>query len=67
MGGSGRLRRIDNAAITADKTPVPLIVLVQDKGMKDAWCIATSRRGLAGKEIKKHYVLLPDAVHPQLS
>lgn len=55
MGGSGRLRRFDNAAITADKTPVPLIVLVQDKGMKDAWCIATSRRGLAGKEIKKHY------------
>ncbi|RMH60898.1 MAG: IS4 family transposase [Bacteroidetes bacterium] len=55
MGGSGRLRRLEGAAITADKTPVPLIVLVKDKGMKEAWCIATSRPGLSGKEIKRRY------------
>lgn len=55
MAGSGRLRRITGGAITADKTHVPIIILVQDRGMKDAWCIASSRRALPGREVKRLY------------
>ncbi|MCP3997640.1 MAG: IS4 family transposase [bacterium] len=55
MAGSGRLRRIKGGAITADKTRIPLIILVQDKGMKDAWCIASSRSKLSGRELKRLY------------
>lgn len=55
MAGRGRLRRYEGAAITADRTPVPLIILVQDAGMKDPWCIASSLRDLSGKEVKKRY------------
>ena len=55
MAGSGRLRRYEGAAITADRTPIPLIILVKDAGMKDAWCIASSLRDVSGKEVKRRY------------
>ena len=55
MGKSGRLQRIEGGAITADQTRVPLIILVQDPGMADAWCIATSDRQLSGAEVKRRY------------
>jgi len=40
---SGRATRIDNARVTADRTPVPGVVVVRDKRMKEAWCLATDR------------------------
>ena len=55
MAGRGRLRRFERVRITADETPIPLVVLVQDPGMKEAWCIASSLLDLSGKEIKKRY------------
>lgn len=55
MAGRGRLRRFERARLTADQTPLPLVVLVQDPGMKEAWCIASSLGALSGQEIKKAY------------
>lgn len=55
MSKSGRLQRIEGGAITGDQTRVPLIILVQDPGMNDAWCIATSDRSLSGAEVKRRY------------
>ena len=38
---SGRATRINNAKVTADRTAVPGVVVVHDKRMKEAWCLAT--------------------------
>ncbi len=55
MGPGGRMRVFRNASVTADRTPVPIVALVQDKGMKDAWCLASSRSDLPGAQLKKRY------------
>jgi hypothetical protein len=51
----GRLRVVRGGSVTADKAPVPLVVLVHEKGMKDGWCLATSRDDLAGSAVKRLY------------
>jgi hypothetical protein len=33
---------IRGAYVTADRTAIPAVVVVHDKGMKEAWCLATS-------------------------
>lgn len=38
----GRVRKIVDATVTHNKTKVPAVVLVKRKGMKEAWCLATS-------------------------
>lgn len=43
LAATGRARMLKGAWVTDDKTEVPAVVLVHDKRMKDAWCIATSR------------------------
>jgi hypothetical protein len=40
--GSGRAKMIRGAYVTADRTAIPAVVVVHDKGMKEAWCLATS-------------------------
>lgn len=52
---NGRAKRIANASVTADKTSVPAVVCMKAKGMKDAWCLATSRIDLRGAEIVSLY------------
>ena len=42
-------------AVTADCYVVPAVVVVHDKRMKDAWCLATSRSDLSAAEITKLY------------
>jgi hypothetical protein len=37
-----RVRKIVDVAVTRKKTQVPAVVLVKRKGMKEAWCLATS-------------------------
>ena len=37
---------IKGARVTDDQTEVPAVVLLHDKRMKDAWCLATSRADL---------------------
>src|SRR5690606_32115501 len=53
VGQGGRMRTLKNARVTTAREPVPVVVCVQDKGMKDAWCLASSRADLSGTEIKK--------------
>lgn len=55
LGKSGRMRVLRNANITARSHPVATVVVVQEKGMKDAWCIAASDPSYRGAELKKMY------------
>jgi hypothetical protein len=40
---SGHAKMLKGVAVTADKTRVPAVVVKHAKGMKEAWCLATSR------------------------
>lgn len=51
----GRVRKIVGAAVTRKKTKVPAVVLVKRKGMKEAWCLATSLTTADANEIVKAY------------
>ena len=42
VGKRGRARILRDATVTAEAYPVPTVVCVQDKGMKEAWCLASS-------------------------
>jgi hypothetical protein len=55
VGKGGRMRRLPNARVTAQRTAVPVVVCVQEAAMKDAWCLASSRKDLAGTQIKAAY------------
>lgn len=50
--GNGRPRHLRNARVTTDAEPVTAVVVVRAKGMKDAWCLATSRQDAAADIIK---------------
>lgn len=52
---TGRALMIKNAAVTQDRSPVPAVVAVKDPGMKEAWCLATSRLDLTGRAVVKLY------------
>ena len=55
VGKGGRMRRICRAWVTGDETPVGQFVAVQDKGMKDAWCLVASDPSWSGSEVKRRY------------
>jgi hypothetical protein len=55
VGKGGRMRVLPNARVTAQRTPVPVVVCVQERTMKDAWCLVSSREDLTGGEIKTAY------------
>jgi hypothetical protein len=52
---NGRARRIQDALVTADKIPVPAVVCVKEKGMKEAWCLAVSQREMKAVDAVKLY------------
>lgn len=52
---SGRAKKLDRMGVTADCYVLPAVVMVHDKRMADAWCLATSRSDLAASEIVKYY------------
>jgi len=52
---TGRPIRIQNARVTADQTPVGAVVCVHARGMKEAWCLATSRSDLSASQVVKEY------------
>lgn len=52
---NGRAKHIADAEVMADKTPVPAVVCMKAKGMKEPWCLATSRTDLRGAEVVKLY------------
>jgi hypothetical protein len=39
---NGRVRKLDSASVTHDKSPVGAVVCVKAARMKEAWCLATS-------------------------
>ncbi len=55
VGKGGRMRRLRRAWVTGDETPVGLFVAVQDKKMKDAWCLVASDPSWSGSFVKKRY------------
>jgi hypothetical protein len=52
---NGRSRMLRTAFVTQDRCPVPAVVCVKESGMKDSWCLATSRSELGGKDVVKLY------------
>ena len=52
---TGRAKMLKGVGITEDKSPVPAVVLVHDKRMTDAWCLATSRVDLGAAAVTKLY------------
>lgn len=52
---NGRARMLAEVAVTGRKKPVPAVVLVKKKGMKDAWCLATTLSSKSATEIVQLY------------
>jgi hypothetical protein len=52
---NGQARKLEDARVTADKTPVAAVVCTKARGMKDAWCLASSLRDRTATEIVKLY------------
>ena len=48
---NGRPKKLDNARVTGDRTVVPTVVCVKARGMKQAWCLASSLSDRAAAEI----------------
>jgi hypothetical protein len=55
LTSSGRAKVLRQAAVTADKTPVPAVVLVHDKKMQEPWCLATTLRDANAREVINLY------------
>ena len=55
LSPSGRAKMLKNVEVTETGTPVPAVVLVHAKGMKDAWYLATSRADLLASQVVKLY------------
>jgi hypothetical protein len=52
---NGRVRVIRDALVTHELCPVAAVVCVKESGMKDSWCLASSRAELAPKAIVELY------------
>jgi len=52
---AGRLRQLRGARVTADGKQVGAVVCVKKKGMKEAWCLATSLSEATGAEVVALY------------
>jgi hypothetical protein len=52
---NGHAKMLRNAKITGDQTVIPGVVLKHQKGMKEAWCIATNRTDLGAAGVVKLY------------
>lgn len=52
---SGHAKMLRDVRITQDQTPIGAVVLKHQKGMKEAWCLATNRPDLGAAEIVDRY------------
>jgi hypothetical protein len=55
VGKGGRARILRDAAVTADEYRVGAVVSVHAKGMKEPWCLATSRNDTTTKALLNKY------------
>jgi len=46
-----RARLLKGARVTQDAYPVEAVVCIKDRGMKDSWCLATSRKDLGARQV----------------
>jgi len=53
--GSGRAKMLKGARVTADGTVIPAVVTVHAKGMKEAWCLATSLTEMKAQAVVQLY------------
>jgi hypothetical protein len=54
-GTAGRIRVFRHARVTAPRPLGPVVVCVQDKAMKEPWCLVSRRQDLTGVEITVVY------------
>mgnify|MGYP005815579199 CR=1 FL=1 len=52
---NGRVLKLTGARLTHRRHRVPAVVLVKRKGMKEAWCLASSRADADGQDIVRSY------------
>ncbi len=52
---SGHAKMLRDVQLTADKANLPAVVLKHQKGMKEAWCIATNRVDLGAAGVVRLY------------
>jgi Transposase DDE domain len=55
IGPGGRARVLRGALVTADRYPVGTVLCVQDREMKQAWCLATSSTGATSRALMSLY------------
>lgn len=55
MPKSGHAKMFRDILFTREKTAVPAVVLKHQKGMKEAWCLATNRPELGAAEVVNRY------------
>ncbi|NOR51633.1 MAG: IS4 family transposase [Gammaproteobacteria bacterium] len=55
VGKGGRARTLRKAKLTAKEFPVPTVVCVQAKEMKESWCLAASDPNVKSAELTKYY------------
>lgn len=55
VGPGGRARVLRRALVTAERYPVGTVLCVQDKGMKQAWCLATSSTDASARTLTSLY------------
>ena len=52
---SGRALMLTNPKVTDDRAEVPAVVVVHAKGMKEPWCLVTSRKDFTASQVVKRY------------
>jgi hypothetical protein len=52
---NGRAKKYEKVTVTRQKTPIPAVVCVKAKNMKESWCLATSRAELNASKIVALY------------
>ncbi|MBY0432032.1 MAG: transposase, partial [Rhodospirillales bacterium] len=55
VGAGGRARKLANATLTTALSPVPVVVCVHAKDMKEPWCLAASNAAATTPEIVNLY------------
>jgi hypothetical protein len=55
VGPGGRARVLRGAFLTADRYQVGTVLCVQDKEMKQAWCLATSSTSATSRALMRSY------------
>lgn len=55
MTPTGRAKMLKQVTVTKKSTPIPAVVLVKKPKMREAWCVATTRKDLSAAQVTKLY------------